>query len=1205
MTVASSSTKPYSKSDKKRKSTPTNIWLLLGLVWLVAFLGAGCAYVDNPVNDLSMGPSSSLEDTPTISQPTQVHLGVGRSKTVSTSSEDISPPSGTLAPLSGSSAWEDDRFDDLLTWPLHGQNGWIATRSSPHVIPDDHGGKFLEIDARSQKSISIGKDVPDQRDGYHLFEFEVMVNDATSPSLAKIEVQTLRRSGWNKKFQIYFGSSFRVSSSLRTPATTIVEHTQMGHRYHVRCEINLDANLLDVWVDKSLVVSELEIHPGPIVGLSISGWDLPGAVFLDNLLGSAMAPPLSVEITSPPQGATVTGLTPIRASASKDVEWVDFYIDGVLQHSDTSRPFEYGWETAINPLPYPNHPIDFGYYFVEWKNPKDFDAARAEVNEYTNLYYASRSTYDSDLSAPEWSALLSQSLANAQVEGKRIHLALEDEGLWDDVLDVATPYWDYISRIEIEDEPHLSRTQTEAMIQRLKSKLATRALPHRPMGFVYAYNEALPDAIHAPGLDWVGIEAYLDYPGSPDSQANVEVLNKYLSSAKAQVPDGKQIVLVMMAYDRNGDWTNMDTLRDLQFPVYMQAFDDPRVVAITMFSYTRQGGSRDHPGLWTPHRLIGERILGVYFPDAGNGLRTLTVHAFNSHGVRATDRVTVNVQESASPTLTPTPILPPSRDGLIVRGFVNETPSVTFGGGPGLLGAKIYLQLGSNLGQVIATTDQDGYFESDFIPILGDEKVRVWAEKRGYRITPDQYSWDHLAGYEERELYFRAEKLASPTPIPTRPSEPGLTIRGYVTRRPDVTLGGGPGLHGVKIYLQLGFGTARMVAITDQDGNYQSDFIYIPGTETIRVWAEKDGYLFTPDIQSWLHYPGYEERELYFEAQPLDDPTPTPTPTGSSMSIFRIYGCVTQPPSVIFGGGSGVAGVAIYLQLSYGNSELVAVTNLDGRYQSGFISVPMGEMVSVWAVKEGFTFSPEQYNWRQSALSGEYALNFEVQSITTPTPTPWLTPTPTLWLTPTPTTWQTPTPTGSPVPPPVPDLWENDSFDLLTTGSLHGQNGWVKGQASAWVIPIDDGGKILEINPDPDATINMSKYVPRQDTGTHRFEFDVMVTGATEPSLAKIEIRTHTNAGWDKKFQLYFGSSMRVNYNPSGAAVNFISTTQMGRWYHIRCDMNLDGGKVNIWVDGANVVSGIPMHPGPIVGLSISGWDRAGAVYLDNLLGSR
>jgi hypothetical protein len=221
----------------------------------------------------------------------------------------------------------------------------------------------------------------------------------------------------------------------------------------------------------------------------------------------------------------------------------------------------------------------------------------------------------------------------------------------------------------------------------------------------------------------------------------------------------------------------------------------------------------------------------------------------------------------------------------------------------------------------------------------------------------------------------------------------------------------------------------------------------------------------------------------------------------------------------------------------------------------------------------------------------------------TATPTPYITPTSTPWASQTPS--MTPTPPFSPSPTPTARvvLWEDDRFDSLTTGPLHGQNGWLNGQASAQVIPFEEGGKILEIDPGPGATINMGKNIAKQTGGIHRFEFRVMVTGATEPSLAKIEMRTNASAGWDKKFQLYFGSSMRVNYNPSGAATNIVPSTQMGHWYHVRCDMDLDSGRMDVWVDGVKVASGIPMHPGPIVGLSLSGWDRAGAVFLDNLLG--
>jgi len=164
----------------------------------------------------------------------------------------------------------------------------------------------------------------------------------------------------------------------------------------------------------------------------------------------------------------------------------------------------------------------------------------------------------------------------------------------------------------MQDEPGWSRSQTEQNVGALRSMLAARGLAARPIGNVYTRNQIInDDAPSANGLDWVGIEAYLDPPGSPDPAQNTEALRFYLNAAKARVPSSKNIVLVMMAYDRNGNWTNMQTLVELQYDTYtLAAASDPRVIAITMFSYGRQGGTHDHPELKVPHREIAKALFG-------------------------------------------------------------------------------------------------------------------------------------------------------------------------------------------------------------------------------------------------------------------------------------------------------------------------------------------------------------------------------------------------------------------------------------------------------------------------------------------------------------------------------------------------------------------------------------------------------------------
>jgi len=68
-------------------------------------------------------------------------------------------------------------------------------------------------------------------------------------------------------------------------------------------------------------------------------------------------------------------------------------------------------------------------------------------------------------------------------------------------------------------------------------------------------------------------------------------------------------------------------------------------------------------------------------------------------------------------------------------------------------------------GEVAATTDQTGYFQSDFQSIPSDESVHVWAELPGYTFGPADttmtwtqgtYSWRHYHGYEETTLNFTA-----------------------------------------------------------------------------------------------------------------------------------------------------------------------------------------------------------------------------------------------------------------------------------------------------------------------------------------------------------------------------------------------------------------------------------------------------------------
>ena len=99
----------------------------------------------------------------------------------------------------------------------------------------------------------------------------------------------------------------------------------------------------------------------------------------------------------------------------------------------------------------------------------------------------------------------------------------------------------------------------------------------------------------------------------------------------------------------------------------------------------------------------------------------------------------------------------------------------------------------------------------------------------------------------------------APPPSPTPSGDPGLVVRGRVTLN-------GVGLAGVNIYKRFNAYPADLIATTDENGYYESDFIGIPGDEMTSVEAELAGYTFDPPYYYWRHYHGYEITTCDFSA---------------------------------------------------------------------------------------------------------------------------------------------------------------------------------------------------------------------------------------------------------------------------------------------------------------------------------------------------
>ena len=77
-----------------------------------------------------------------------------------------------------------------------------------------------------------------------------------------------------------------------------------------------------------------------------------------------------------------------------------------------------------------------------------------------------------------------------------------------------------------------------------------------------------------------------------------------------------------------------------------------------------------------------------------------------------------------------------------------------------------------------------------------------------------------------------------------------MVVRGRVTVN-------GVGLPGVKIYKRFNAYPRDLIAITDENGYYLSEFIGIPGDEMTSIEVELVGYAFDPPYYYWRHYHGY------------------------------------------------------------------------------------------------------------------------------------------------------------------------------------------------------------------------------------------------------------------------------------------------------------------------------------------------------------
>ena len=576
--------------------------------------------------------------------------------------------------------WILDTFDagaGFVPGALNGQSGWVRGQKSAQIVAYGGSGSvsdpgrgqvvLLNPNPGSGATINLTKTVPVQSARFHVVELDVMVTGAVDASVGKLEVQTSPNLGWDKKFQIYFGTSMRVNYGPTGAAVTVVPATQMGRWYHLRCQADLSTGLLDVYVDDALAASAVPMHPGSIRSVSVSGWEfVPGRVYLDNLVGFQQL----ARVATPVRG-TVTGSVPVTIDTTAATTSVDVYLDWVFLGTLSGAPFSFTLPTTFNPVPV-TAPFGFGYWRTQWKGQDAWSEPSQPPQSYTNIFYAdSRIDFESFSGDPNWRSVQTAKMLQAAQAGRAIYLNLGvpytctlssgSTVTWcsevEDVLDMAQSVWPFVVAIDLADEPRWSAAQTNQVVANLEAGLQARGLMGAtrpvPFGVVYPHG-AFPSTatLSATNIDLVGLEAYLNAPGgipyefSPLPERNVARLYSIIQTERdLAAAAGKVVILIGQAYSRNFGWPRIELVADLQIPTYLWAISDPWVGAMTMFSYLRASGTKDYgDGLKTSHRLIGERALALpASPTTGNGPRSLIIRANDAAGNSTWDVVRLRV----------------------------------------------------------------------------------------------------------------------------------------------------------------------------------------------------------------------------------------------------------------------------------------------------------------------------------------------------------------------------------------------------------------------------------------------------------------------------------------------------------------------------------------------------------------------------------
>ena len=266
--------------------------------------------------------------------------------------------------------------------------------------------------------------------------------------------------------------------------------------------------------------------------------------------------------------------------------------------------FEAPGPAPLPPLPGPTHLILFGYFNVR----SQYGFFGSEVEDYTNCdvliagsFLRPAPDYLDDVAG--FRRAFKESIAARQA------IILDVKAAVDRGLAIARDYWDRVDYLYLADEPEWDKGETERQIGDMHVKLDVMGLERKPILVNFTGGQIMTGTgWQADNLDVVCFEAFVDSSDQDASRIGAK-LRAQIRAAKDRIGD-RQMMIVIQGYDRNGAWTNLRSLEQIQTPPYREAYADPRVIGLLVFTYARKGGTRDHPELRPYHERIGHAILG-------------------------------------------------------------------------------------------------------------------------------------------------------------------------------------------------------------------------------------------------------------------------------------------------------------------------------------------------------------------------------------------------------------------------------------------------------------------------------------------------------------------------------------------------------------------------------------------------------------------